>query len=97
MDPEQLERIGRALGQNERPEGVAVPDPKAGRCDLYLPIPTTYLGHGMEVLGRKMLSCFAPGSTGDAEQRRRLVEGAMGAPASGPEIIDETGRGFAKP
>lgn len=42
------------VDQGER----AVPDARAGRCDLYLPMPTTYLGSGMEALGRLMLMCF---------------------------------------
>ncbi len=80
---ETQDRLDRALGQE--PGGVTLSDAASQigggrRCDLYLTLPPTYLGRGMENLGRRMLACFTPpAGAGTSEQRRRMVDEVMAA------------------
>lgn len=52
---EQLGRISTALGRDVSGSGISLS--AAERCDLYVPMPTSYLGKGMEIVGRRLLEC----------------------------------------
>lgn len=90
VSPDTQDRLERALGQtSQRPEGITLTDSSGRRCDLYLTLPPTYLGRGMENLGRRMLACFTPpGNAGASEQRRRIVDEVLaGSPAERPPTV----------
>jgi hypothetical protein len=76
--PEQLARIGRAIGQEVSENGISLAEPATRSCDLYLPRPATYLGRGMEAMGRRMLACLTDRGTGGdgAARLRKAAEAA---------------------
>ncbi len=83
------DRLGKALGQTSpQPGGVTLTDASGRRCDLYLTLPPTYLGRGMENLGRKMLACFTPPSgAGVSEQRRKIIEEILASSPAAPSPV----------
>lgn len=76
------DRLERALGGTSRRPGggVTLTDLSGRRCDIYLTLPPTYLGRGMESLGQRMLACFTPpASASVSEQHRRIIEEVLAA------------------
>lgn len=76
--PAQLGRIGQVLGGGASGGGIGIADPAGSRCDLYVQLPATYLGLGMERLGRRIIECYGRGPSHSAggERRRALAERA---------------------
>lgn len=83
------DRLHRALEPtSHRDQGGILTDPSGRYCDIYLTLPPTYLGRGMESLGRRMLACFTPSSsTVSTEQRQRIIDELLAASPPTPNPI----------
>lgn len=82
------DRSGQAVPGFVR--AFTLPDPDGGRCDIYAPAPTTYMGDDMAAVGHEFWHCVVgkfhgpagdfPNHAGIVEARTR-INAALGIPA----------------